>query len=322
MRLILLLISTLLIVPAHAAFKKWVDENGEVHYGTSIPPEYVNSPHTELNQRGIQTEHVERAKTAAELAQEAELAKLRKEQQRLLEEQQARDKTLLDLYRNDDDLIMERDGKLAQIDVHIKIKQKQIVTLKKRLAKWQDKAAAAERQGSKLNTKDQGILNGVQRQIESAYSSIVERKRERQQIEAHYDHDLQRLHKLRAIGQERQPENLETPLDTQPKEMDGALFCDDPAQCDQLWPLAIAYAQQHATTPVQVQGPRIVVTQPATTPEAVSITVSRLSKSGRESLFLDVQCMDSVRGRELCETERIQAIRRNFRPYLLSHGKQ
>jgi hypothetical protein len=322
MRLFLLLLSTLLVLPAHAAFKKWVDENGAVHYGTSIPPEYVDRAHTELNQRGIEIKHVDRAKTAEELAQEQELKKLREKQQRLLQEQQTRDKLLLEMYRKDDDLMLERNGKLSQIDVHIMVKNKQIKTLKKRLAKWQAKAAAAERSGGKLNKKQQGALDATQRQIEAAYSSIIDKQRERQRLEDQYDRDLARLRQLRAIGQGQTVDTLELPPESRVIEVDGALTCIDLAQCDRLWPAAIAYAKRHASTPLQVQGPRIVMTKPATTPEEISTTVSRLHNKGRESLFLDVQCMDSVRGREFCKSERIQAIRQAFRPYLLKIDKE
>ena len=55
--------------------------------------------------------------TEAEIERDKALQALRAEQQKLLAEQQARDRILLNLYRNEDDLVMARDGKVAIEDL-------------------------------------------------------------------------------------------------------------------------------------------------------------------------------------------------------------
>ena len=117
----LLIISSIVfliaLLPAQAGnIKKWVDENGVTHYGTAVPPQYRDRAHSELNEHGIEVKRHERAKTEEEIERDKALAALRAEQQKLLEEQQARDRILLNLYRNEDDLVMARDGKIAQLD--------------------------------------------------------------------------------------------------------------------------------------------------------------------------------------------------------------
>jgi len=312
-----ILLSILLALPAaHAGFKKWVDENGVVHYGTSIPPEYVDRGHTELNQRGIAVERVDRAKTAEEIAREQELAELRAAQKKVLQEQQARDRVLLSMYRTEDDLIMERNGKLAQVDSHITLKQKQVERLKQRLAKWQAAAADAERRGGKLSRKQQENLDATQRQIESAYASIVEKQSDRERIEARYQRDLTRLRQLRSTRSSRAPALAETPAASASPVIDSAFVCSSSTQCDRLWPVAKDYARAQASTPVQVEGKSVLMTSSATAPEDVSITVSRIGRDDGERLFIDVQCQDSLRGRDLCASERVQAIRNNFRGHL------
>ena len=310
-----LLIAVVLSIPAsHAAgFKKWVDENGMVHYGTSIPPQYVDKGHTELNEHGIAVEKVGRAKTAEEIAQEKELKRLRLEQQRIEEEQRAKDRVLLSMFRTEDDLIMVRDGKLAQVDAQIKLKHKQIERLKGRLSKWQASAAAAERRGSRLNTKQRENLESTKRQIESGYTYILDKESDKQRIAETYNRDLQRFRRL----QSRNPDRLSKGNNQLVvPEVEGAFICQDLAHCERLWPHAMKYAEQHANTPVELDGKRILMTRKARDDKDVSITVSRLSSRGLERIFLDVKCQDSIAGREYCGSDAVSAVRHNFREYL------
>ena len=56
---------------------KWVDENGEVHYSQTLPPERASDAHDRLTRDGLLAERVDRVKTADELA---ELESQREEQ--------------------------------------------------------------------------------------------------------------------------------------------------------------------------------------------------------------------------------------------------
>lgn len=309
-RLLPLLLVLLPFGAESASIKKWVDENGQVHYGTSIPPQYVEGAHTELNNRGIAVKRTERAKTREEIAQEQELQRLRKEARLQAEQQRARDRVLLSMYRTEEDLVLIRDGKIAQIDSQIKLKQKQIERLKIRLAKWQASAAAAERRGGKLNPKQQENLDSTKRQIEAAYASILDKQSDRKRIEAHYAHDLARFRKLRG-GDSAEPESP-PPANNVAVDIEGSIICSSVEECDRLWPKAQAYVRAHANTPVEVSGNRILMTKTPDSPQQISLTASRISKGGVERLFLDVQCHNSLSGREHCQTDAVKKVRQNF----------
>jgi len=45
---------------------KWVDENGQVHYGDKVPPEYANQDRDVLNKRGMAIGHEEGTETPAD----------------------------------------------------------------------------------------------------------------------------------------------------------------------------------------------------------------------------------------------------------------
>src|SRR5580698_164387 len=55
---------------APAAYK-WVDDQGVVHYGDSVPPQYAQKETTLLNKQGVAIGHKDASKSAAELAAEA-----------------------------------------------------------------------------------------------------------------------------------------------------------------------------------------------------------------------------------------------------------
>lgn len=310
-----LIITCLLIgLPVHAGtIKKWVDADGVVHYGTSIPPEYVNKGYTELNQRGIETRHMERAKTPEEIARERELEELRKAQQQAIAEQRAKDRILLNMFRNEDDLKMARDGKLAQVDAQIKLKQAHIERLKERLSRWQAAAAARERKGHKPTPKQIENLQNLQKQLENAYAAILEKESDKRRINLRYGRELKRFRQLKSGFRANSAHDIEPPR-REPRiiPVPGAYVCLDSAQCDLKWPKAMAWVRKHSDTPVEVVGDRILVTRAPENPKQVSLTLSRITRGGVERLFLDINCHRSLEGKQHCEERKVQALRGLF----------
>ncbi len=85
---------------------QWVDEHGETHYGDRIPPEYAAQEHRVINGQGVELEHTEAQKTAAQLAEE--------EQKRADAAQRAeRDHNLLNTYVSVQEIEHLRDQRLS-----------------------------------------------------------------------------------------------------------------------------------------------------------------------------------------------------------------
>ena len=305
---------TVAINLAHAAgYKKWVDEDGVTHYGRVVPPQYVDREHSELNQRGIEVKRHDRAKTPEEIERDKALAALRAEQQKLLEEQQERDRILLNLYRNEDDLVMARDGKIHQLDSQIKLNHNEIRRLKNRLSELQAVAAEAGRAGRQLNARQQANLDSTQRSIERSYAVILSKEDEKRATIEKYDFDLARFRQLRRGG--ARAENADVLAESEyPDLVDTAVRCSG-NDCERLWTTAQEYARKHATTPVDLAADRILVTAPPREIRDISVTVSRLADSsvGGERIFLDVQCVNFTEGREFCRGPEVSAIRDGFR---------
>ncbi len=83
---------------------KWVDENGEVHYSQTLPPERASDAHDRLTRDGLLAERVDRVKTADELA---ELESQREEQREQAEQeriQAQQDRLFLAAYPTEEDV--------------------------------------------------------------------------------------------------------------------------------------------------------------------------------------------------------------------------
>jgi Domain of unknown function (DUF4124) len=87
---------------------RWVDEQGVVHYGDSIPPQYAQKEHAVLNDQGVVVAHSDAQKTPEQLAAEAAAREAaRKGQQH--------DNFLLTTYTSVKDIESLRDVRLDQL---------------------------------------------------------------------------------------------------------------------------------------------------------------------------------------------------------------
>lgn len=124
MRSILFVLSVVAISTAtcaHAKMYKWVDEDGNMHFGDSVPIKYMEKAHDELNERGIVIKHKEAAKTEEEKAEEKRLADEQKRLQLAEKKRKQRDRVLLDTYTTERDLVVARDARLDAVDSQIQL---------------------------------------------------------------------------------------------------------------------------------------------------------------------------------------------------------
>jgi len=133
--LLVLITTTLLVGNAQAGLYRWVDENGNVHYGDKVPARYLKQEHEELNEHGTTIKKHERAMTAEERAekrrQEAERKRLENEKRA----QALRDRVLTDTYTTERDLVAARDARLDAIDSQLQLSKDIIESSKEKVTK-------------------------------------------------------------------------------------------------------------------------------------------------------------------------------------------
>ncbi len=201
-------IVALSVVPAQAGkLKKWVDENGQVQYGDHIPPRYAKKSSQTLNNQGVVVQTRAAAKTPEQIAEEERLAKLRAEQEIKRQEQERKDRILLDTFTNEDEMILTRDGKIEAIEAIVRVTNGRIQKMRQRLATEKKRAAFLERSGKPVPESVTRQIAEAREQIRHNIEYIDNRRTEQQAIRDKFELDIKRFRELKAAKQE---EALET----------------------------------------------------------------------------------------------------------------
>lgn len=131
--LIMVLLGLALSIGAHATMYKWVDTQGKVHYGDTMPPEYANQGNAQLNDNGQVVKKVDAALTPAQIqARDEAAAKAKKEKAEAVEHQR-RDKALLATYTEEEEINLALQRNLGQLDVQAKSNELRIKSVQDRL---------------------------------------------------------------------------------------------------------------------------------------------------------------------------------------------
>jgi hypothetical protein len=184
-------------LPVNAGtIKKWVDEHGATHYGSTVPPQYVNQGSTEISSQGLVVKKTERAMTAEERkAQEEEKVRQKEADQKALE-QQRRDKALLNTFTDEKEIDLARDRNLQQADLQVRSADLRIKQLEDRLAQLRRQADSATRSGQSVPAGVQQDITTLGRDILHMQDSNQQRKKEMEAIRAKFDADKQRYREL------------------------------------------------------------------------------------------------------------------------------
>ncbi|HET6629590.1 MAG TPA: DUF4124 domain-containing protein [Woeseiaceae bacterium] len=116
---------------------RWVDEQGIVHYGDSVPARYADADKQILNEHGITIDVVSGKKTEEELAEERRQAELEAERER----QRRQDRALLATYLSVEEIIMHRDRRVELFQAQARVTELYLRNLQRRLEKLQQLAS-------------------------------------------------------------------------------------------------------------------------------------------------------------------------------------
>jgi hypothetical protein len=175
---------------------RWVDDKGEVHYGDSVPAEYAGKEHSLLNGQGVEIDHVDRRKTPAELAQEAQAAELARQRAQ-------RDQTLLSTYVTAKDIEALRDERLAQIDGQLQASSTYIESLATRLGALQERALqfkpySSEPSARRMPDELAEELVHTSNEARNQRKALEAKRKEQADMRAQFEADIQRFRELTA----------------------------------------------------------------------------------------------------------------------------
>ena len=201
MRFTLITLSAVLLscsFSVQAKMYKWVDDNGQIHFGDRIPPQYLVKEHEELNQQGVVTRYREAAKTPQQLAEEKRLEEERKKAEIIAKRKKQRDQVLLDTYTTERDLIVARDSRLDAVDSQIRL----AVSI---IKDSNNKIEAMERQIAQIKASNRDVPADMYKRIDIEKQQVAlqsrvmkDHKKHRDEISVQFNDYIERFQALKA----------------------------------------------------------------------------------------------------------------------------
>ena len=179
---------------------KWEDEDGQLHYGDSIPPEYAEQPKERLNDQGVAVEAIEGKKTAEQLAEEERQKKIAVAQK--LQDQ--KDSALLATYLSVEEIVMHRDRRVELFQAQARVTELYLRNLQRRLETLRKEAANFQ-----PYSKDGGApmidpdladdLQETKETIARHIGNLQKYKADEKQIIDEFDEAIERFKRLKGI---------------------------------------------------------------------------------------------------------------------------
>lgn len=165
---------------------KWVDENGDVHYSQTLPPERAQDAHDRLTTDGLVADRVERVRTEEERAAiEEERARQREvAEQARLEAQQ--DRLFLAAFPTEADVRRAIESRRANVEAE----RQSVLSL---LEQARGRFASAVREAAEFERSGKPVPEHLSRRIEDSRASVRELDARLQGIEhrlVELDHEL------------------------------------------------------------------------------------------------------------------------------------
>ena len=176
---------------------RWVDEQGVVHYGDNIPPQYAAQERTVLNRDGVEVGRVEAAKTPEQARADTQ-AKSEALKQR------QHDSFLVSTYTSVKDIEALRDARLDQLQGQHAAAEQYVESLRSRLGSLQVRAVSFRPYNSNPNARsmpDDLAENLVRtlNEMRTQMSSLAAKSEEEKNLRAQFDADIERYRQLHTI---------------------------------------------------------------------------------------------------------------------------
>jgi hypothetical protein len=179
---------------------RWVDKQGQVHYGDSIPPEYAEQDRDVLNRQGVAVGKEEGTVTPEEAAAKAAEEKAAREEQK----RKLRDRVLLQTYQSVKEIEILRDNRLDLVDANLTIQEQSLANLRAQRAQIERMAAryAPVNQAADAPPLPDGVATDLERaasDIATQEANLQRRRDERENIRKSFEADIKRYQELRSI---------------------------------------------------------------------------------------------------------------------------
>jgi hypothetical protein len=176
---------------------RWVDEQGVVHYGDNVPPQYATQQRSVLNGEGVEVEHLDAQKTPEQQAADArERAALMKQKQH--------DAFLVTTYTSVKDIEALRDARLEQLKGVRAAAEQYVESLRGRLAGLQSDALQFRPYSDRPDARRmpdflaENLVRTVN-ELNSQSAALAVTDQEEATLRAQFQSDIERYRELHTI---------------------------------------------------------------------------------------------------------------------------
>lgn len=172
----ILLIFLLVFLAAPAAqaqsVYRWVDDDGETHYGQSVPPEFKDYGYVRLGPDGTVRERVEPALSPEEMEQQRRQRRDQARREAEQRSQQVRDRMLLATYNSEADLREALEMQLAGIQSQRVSTRLALGLIEKRFETFIGRAAALNREGKAVPKSLQDDIDDTRAELRALRADL------------------------------------------------------------------------------------------------------------------------------------------------------
>jgi len=180
---------------------RWVDGEGIVHYGDSIPAEYSEIERQVVNEHGITVGVMRAKKTEEELAEELRLEQLAKDR----ELQRRQDQALLATYLSVDEILMHRDRRVELFQAQSRVTELYLRNLQRRMATLQTEAStfrpySDDPDAPMIGPDLANDMSATKETIERHERNLARFRQDEETIVARFDGDVHRFKALKGLN--------------------------------------------------------------------------------------------------------------------------
>ena len=178
----------------------WVDDDGVIHYGDTVPAEYAEKLKNLVNEHGVTIGQIRGKKTAEEI--EAERVQAALDLQNEL--QKRADRALLATYQNVDEIEMHRDRRIELFQAQSRVTELYLRNLDQRLAQLKQESARYRPYSSDPSAEmiDPKLIQEVKETedtIERHQKNLQKYQQDERDIIDRFDGDIHRFRSLKGL---------------------------------------------------------------------------------------------------------------------------
>jgi hypothetical protein len=208
MRILLTCIVLLILVPLAAPAEertqrlyRWVDAEGIVHFGDTIPAEYMDIERQVVNEHGVTIEILRAKRTEEEIAAE----KRRQELAVKAAVQDRQDHVLLSTYLSVDEIEMHRDRRIELFQAQTRVTELYLSNLRRQLETLEREAAkfspySADPEAAQVDPELVGDITSTKDTIDRHQANLERFNADAQNVVSRFDGDINRFKQLKGLN--------------------------------------------------------------------------------------------------------------------------